>query len=39
MFMYYLILDVGTTNVKAIAFSSNKPILELQERSLTYSSF
>lgn len=29
---YYLILDVGTTNVKAITFSSNKPILELQER-------
>ncbi len=29
---YYLILDVGTTNIKAIAFSHGAPILEISEK-------
>jgi len=29
---YYLILDVGTTNIKAIAFSEGKPVLEISEK-------
>jgi len=29
---YYLVLDVGTTNIKAIAFSEGVPILEISEK-------